>query len=63
LKPSTLAISARVGGGTGVGDGVLDQFQNFLLPGGEFGAVGHGGLLEGLVELLFHPVTVFLTSF
>jgi hypothetical protein len=29
------------GGGTGVGHGALDEFQNLLLPLGQFGAVSH----------------------
>jgi hypothetical protein len=36
------------GGRASVGDGVLDQFQNFLLAGCELGAIGHGGLLVGI---------------
>ena len=36
LNPSSVAISARVGWGTGAGDGVLDKIQNLLLAGGEF---------------------------
>ena len=39
LKPKVRAISARVGGGTGFGYAVLDQFQNLLLPGRQLGMV------------------------
>jgi hypothetical protein len=57
LEPELCSDLCARGWRAGAGDCALDQVQNLLLTGGEFGLVDHGSLL------FRYPVPVFLTSF